>query len=671
MGNIWWVGAILSFGSTAANTVGVNMQKMSAMQEAGLSPEQRKSYFRQRTWAQGMALIVCGSFGDFASLALAAQSVIAPIKSSALVVNLAVAHLYLEEVLTQWDIYGSCAIVLGSLFSVFFGSKDSRELTTSDVKELFLKIPFIVYAVLTACLLLSCFLRTKKIEKKRAHLESYFEDLYVDHSETMTMLSVLRENADYKKAQEDYTPYMKTHSFLYCALGGSFGGQSLIFVKCVAVLLRTTIAGDNQLVSPFTYLFLLTMLIFIVFQVHYLNKALIISDAMFVVPVYQCFFIFFSTTGGLIFYQEYSSWKAINWIFSSLGLFIILVGVKTLAMRDFEDLEVQFVSTSNILHNSTFELEKPLVSEIDGSDTESEDPRASISLRLGPGVVPRQTGRGGNVFTELSAVASPPLAREIVHIGKQLQRKLSNFSNTTTVSNASGGAESLNVNNDNLVPPTLNRSASSTEWRVLSGIEIPQAKSLVPSSRTANSYPPDTALETRKADEVWNQQINHFRKENALLQHSYSSADDGTSFYSESNQSEVDPGFQLRDSEELDIQDVVEDKGFEFEEYYARRYRSRLRDESFYAPVYFPDYAVYYPYVPNYPAYFYRYPQFCYQVDAGGYYLEQQPHHLMMDVEAFEYRKSKRRRKREPRSVHHRNHRRPYHPRNYSDEIIE
>ena len=59
------------------------------------------------------------------------QSIIAPIKSSALVVNLAVAHFYLGETLTNMDIGGSVAIVFGSLLSVFFGDRSSREINVN------------------------------------------------------------------------------------------------------------------------------------------------------------------------------------------------------------------------------------------------------------------------------------------------------------------------------------------------------------------------------------------------------------------------------------------------------------------------------------------------------------------------------------------------------------
>ena len=113
------------------------------------------------------------------------QSIIAPIKSSALVVNLAVAHFYLGETLTNMDIGGSVAIVFGSLLSVFFGDRSSREINVNfklwihsssnfeseQLREQFAEPPFLVYVAITAMFLGACFFFTKKIQERRSRVE--------------------------------------------------------------------------------------------------------------------------------------------------------------------------------------------------------------------------------------------------------------------------------------------------------------------------------------------------------------------------------------------------------------------------------------------------------------------------------------------------------------------
>jgi len=685
MGNIWWVGAVLSFVSTAANTVGVNMQKMSAMEAAAQTPDpnQRESYFRQRTWAQGMALIVCGSLGDFFSLAITAQSIIAPIKSSALVVNLAVAHFYLGETLTNMDIGGSVAIVFGSLLSVFFGDRNSREIDSEQLRGQFAEPPFLVYVAITAIFLGACLFFTKKIQERRTRVESFFEDLYVDPSETAFMLQSLRSNETYKKSLSDYTPYMKFHTFLYCALGGSFGGQSLIFVKCVAVLARTTFSGENQFVLPYIYIFLLTMLTFIVGQVHFLNKALIISDAMIVVPVYQCFFITFSTIGGLIFYQEYAQWSVSNWIFSVLGLLIILIGVRALAMRDFDDIEVQFVSTCNVLQRSTFELETPLVSD-EESETLSavaDEPRASLSIRLGPSLtVPRQAS-GGNVFSELSAVASPPLAREIVQIGKHLSRGLStNSMLTVSQDGAVQGTESPRSPRSAV---GLNRSQSSTQWTVIAnlgpeGLNVKRAQTLDPE-----------AHEKAKSNELFQRELGRFQKEKKQRSRfpqpkmgnhirRVSGDDDGS--WITPTPSPNDDRFSLRNETDYMDEELIE------QEYYPHPHFQH--PSAYYQPTYISPYPPaipgYYGYPPYWtPGYFVPAPRY----ESNYVYhrrITSQPHlQLVTDLGPHRPRRRKRQpgrrsrsetlaiEKRPPREpdIHHTRHKRRPHRKKHQPQI--
>merc|ERR1719499_1731803 len=116
--------------------------------------------------------------------------------------------------------------------------------------------------------------------------------------------------------------------------------------------MKSTFRGDNQLKEPLFYFFLLFMLFFVFSQVHFLNKALILCDALLVVPIFQCTFLSFSTTGGLIYYQEYLEFKAYNWFGLLFGVSLILSGVYTLCFRNFSSFEVEVVQTTQEPSNS-------------------------------------------------------------------------------------------------------------------------------------------------------------------------------------------------------------------------------------------------------------------------------------------------------------------------------
>lgn len=142
------------------------------------------------------------------------------------------------------------------------------------------------------------------------------------------------------------------HPICYPALSGIFGAQSILFAKSVAELIKTTAEGTNQFLNFGTYVITLGMFACIFLQVsglpyllvailpcyrrcrtlsnqsptlfepissdthpraqiHWLAFGLQSFDAVFVVPVFQCFFISVSIFGGGVYFKEFSKMSAL------------------------------------------------------------------------------------------------------------------------------------------------------------------------------------------------------------------------------------------------------------------------------------------------------------------------------------------------------------------------
>lgn len=101
---------------------------------------------------------------------------------------------------------------------------------------------------------------------------------------------------------------------------GLIGAFSVLQAKSVSILLRVTFQGDNQFTNILTYVFLFLMVITIVIQTNYLAIALKYFDALYVVPVFQCFWISGSTIGGALFYQELKTFNSLQWAMFPLGV---------------------------------------------------------------------------------------------------------------------------------------------------------------------------------------------------------------------------------------------------------------------------------------------------------------------------------------------------------------
>jgi len=117
-------------------------------------------------------------------------------------------------------------------------------------------------------------------------------------------------------------------------LSGVFGGQNVLFGKMVAVLLGMSFSGNNQFGNPFTWLFLVCMFVSIFSQLHWMAVALSYFDALYVVPVFQCFFITVTTVGGGAFFLEFEKFSVVAWILFPLGILVTLLGVRLLSLRN-------------------------------------------------------------------------------------------------------------------------------------------------------------------------------------------------------------------------------------------------------------------------------------------------------------------------------------------------
>jgi hypothetical protein len=91
--------------------------------------------------------------------------------------------------------------------------------------------------------------------------------------------------------RERFAPYARLHPFLLCALSGTLGAQSVLFSKNFSVLLATSVEGNNQMLYFFPWVCLIGMIIMIFSQLYVMSQALAFYDSLYVVPVFQCFFI--------------------------------------------------------------------------------------------------------------------------------------------------------------------------------------------------------------------------------------------------------------------------------------------------------------------------------------------------------------------------------------------
>eukprot|EP00984_Skeletonema_dohrnii_P027637 scaffold17264_cov78-Skeletonema_dohrnii-CCMP3373.AAC.1 len=123
----------------------------------------RRSPFESIAWVVGTIIFVSGSLLNFASYAFAAQSMLASLESVQFVTNLIFGRLLLKAKITETMLAGTVLTVTGTVLAVQYSSKETLELTTSEMKSLYINPAYLAYLALMTCLLVVLHLIYKRL----------------------------------------------------------------------------------------------------------------------------------------------------------------------------------------------------------------------------------------------------------------------------------------------------------------------------------------------------------------------------------------------------------------------------------------------------------------------------------------------------------------------------
>eukprot|EP00658_Telonema_sp_P-2_P017974 TRINITY_DN17024_c0_g1_i3.p1 TRINITY_DN17024_c0_g1~~TRINITY_DN17024_c0_g1_i3.p1 ORF type:complete len:574 (+),score=145.16 TRINITY_DN17024_c0_g1_i3:95-1816(+) len=148
----------------------------------------------------------------------------------------------------------------------------------------------------------------------------------------------VEELASRELTPQELLPYISSnvrtmHGFCYAAAGGLIGSCSVLFGKSVAELVKPGLTdGDGTAWGKLpTYLIITAMVCTLYVQMKGLNKGLEFHAAVFMVPVYQTFWIVGSIVGGLLYFQEISNMTTLGLAMFGIGVLICILGVFVLS----------------------------------------------------------------------------------------------------------------------------------------------------------------------------------------------------------------------------------------------------------------------------------------------------------------------------------------------------
>ncbi|KAG2235546.1 hypothetical protein INT48_003109 [Thamnidium elegans] len=121
--------------------------------------------------------------------------------------------------------------------------------------------------------------------------------------------------------------YGKKNPFIYVSICSLVGSVSVMSIKAFGIALKLTFAGNNQFTHPSTYAFGIVVVVCIVTQMNYFNKALEQFSTNVVNPIYFVCFTTATIAASAILFQGFNTDNPVNVVSLICGFIIIFAGV--------------------------------------------------------------------------------------------------------------------------------------------------------------------------------------------------------------------------------------------------------------------------------------------------------------------------------------------------------
>ncbi|SGY33212.1 BQ5605_C002g01466 [Microbotryum silenes-dioicae] len=260
----------------------------------GLSSSATYSYLKNGLWWAGMITMVAGEVANFAAYCFAPPILVTPLGAGSVLVGAVLASFFLGEQLGRIGISGCSLCLVGSLIIVLHAPEDKAIETVDEVLAYALQPGFLFYCFFVIVFSVYMICRVAPVSGS---------------SNPLVYISI-------------------------CSLVGSV---SVMAVKGFGVALKLTIAGNNQLWRPGTWVFAITVVGCIAVQMNYFNKALDLFPTTVVNPSY---FVGFSTStliASIILFHGLNTSGGKDTLSLLCGLYVISLGVYLLNLSRSEN----------------------------------------------------------------------------------------------------------------------------------------------------------------------------------------------------------------------------------------------------------------------------------------------------------------------------------------------
>ncbi|KAK9456883.1 magnesium transporter NIPA-domain-containing protein [Dipodascopsis uninucleata] len=261
-------------------------------------------YLKNPIWWGGMITMVIGEVANFAAYTFAPPILVTPLGALSVLIGAVLAAIFLKEELGVLGKMGCAICLIGSVIIVLHAPPDKEIATVEEILHYALQPGFLLYS---------------------------------------SFVAVFAAVMIYRVAPR----YGKKSPLVYLSICSTVGSVSVMAIKGFGIAVKLTLSGSNQFFNPSTYVFAIVVVVCILTQMNYFNKALDQFDTSIVNPIYYVTFTTCTLVASAILFKGFNTTSLVNTLSLISGFLIIFSGVYLLnvSRRDPNGLSISYERT--------------------------------------------------------------------------------------------------------------------------------------------------------------------------------------------------------------------------------------------------------------------------------------------------------------------------------------
>ncbi|XP_073139148.1 probable magnesium transporter NIPA6 isoform X1 [Henckelia pumila] len=286
------------------------------------------TYLLEPLWWIGMITMIIGEVANFVAYAFAPAVLVTPLGALSIIVSAVLAHIILNEKLHPLGILGCVMCIAGSVIIIIHAPQEQPISSVQEIWNMATQPAFLLYV---GSVIILVFILIFYFSPQCGHTN------VVVFTGICSLMGSLSVSSEFPIQSLDF--FYVSHSKLisYGIQDDSMSIIQVMSVKALGTSLKLTFEGNNQLLYPETWFFMIVVATCVVTQMNYLNKALDTFNTALVSPIYYVMFTSLTILASVIMFKDWEG-QSVGSIMSEIcGFIVVLSGTLLLhATKDFE-----------------------------------------------------------------------------------------------------------------------------------------------------------------------------------------------------------------------------------------------------------------------------------------------------------------------------------------------